>query len=362
MARYLLALFILLHGLIHFMGFAKAFGYGELKNMTLPVSRPLGILWMMTAFLFLAAVACFLLKKEAWWMLGLLAIVLSQWLIICSWKDARWGTIANAIVLLSCLAAWGQFRFERAYRHDVKASLQRSLALANDQLTESDLQRLPAPVQAYIRYSGALGKPRVKNMKVIMEGEMRDKGKAYFPFVSEQYNFFNRPARLFFMKGRMYGLTVPGYHHYEEGKASMDIRLFGLIPVVRHSGPAMDKTETVTFFNDMCLMAPATLIDSRIAWETIDDHTVKAVFTNGNIRISAVLYFNERGQLVDFRSNDRTAVSEGKELPFRTPVHSWMETSGYHLIERGDAIWEYPDGEFIYGKFRVRSVAFNVYK
>lgn len=42
----------------------------------------------------------------------------------------------------------------------------------------------------------------------------------------------------------------------------------------------MDKTETVTLFNDMCLMAPATLIDRRIQWQEIDRNSVKATFIN----------------------------------------------------------------------------------
>jgi hypothetical protein len=29
----------------------------------------------------------------------------------------------------------------------------------------------------------------------------------------------------------------------------------------------MSQSETVTLFNDMCIMAPATLVDAPIAWE-----------------------------------------------------------------------------------------------
>ena len=88
-------------------------------------------------------------------------------------------------------------------------------------------------------------------MRIVFEGEMREKGKEYFPFACEQYNFFDELTRLFFMKGKMFGVTVPGYHHYMKGIAVMDIRLFGLFPVVKKSGVAMNKVETVTLFNDM---------------------------------------------------------------------------------------------------------------
>ncbi len=57
----------------------------------------------------------------------------------------------------------------------------------------------------------------------------------------------------------------------------------------------MFEADTVTMFNDMCLMAPATLIDKRITWQTIDDLTVAETFTNQSVTISAVLQFNDEG-------------------------------------------------------------------
>ncbi|MBK8953410.1 MAG: hypothetical protein IPM85_15270 [Chitinophagaceae bacterium] len=58
----------------------------------------------------------------------------------------------------------------------------------------------------------------------------------------------------------------------------MDIRLFSLFRVQYQHGPEMDTAETVTMLNDMCCMAPATLIDKRITWEQADSHKAKAIF------------------------------------------------------------------------------------
>ena len=110
----------------------------------------------------------------------------------------------------------------------------------------------------------------------------------------------------------------------------------------------------------MCLFAPAALIDSRIQWEAIDALTAKATFTNKNISISAVLYFNEEGQLINFDSNDRMAVSDKQTVPFSTPASKYENINGYHLPTYGEAIWHYPDGDFVYGKFNIKSIAYNV--
>lgn len=231
--------------------------------------------------------------------------------------------------------------------------------MATDLLTEADLQHLPQPVQRYLKYVGVLSKPKVKNVCIVFEGEMREKGKDWFPFTTVQYNFFEEPTRLFFMKAKMFGTTVSGYHHYIKANAVMDIRLFGLFSIVKKSGDEMNKAETVTLFNDMCLTAPATLIDKRIRWEPIDSSCAKAIFTNHGISISAMLYFNDKGQLVDFVSNDRTAVSEMKQYPFSTPCSNYKNFNGYNIMSEGDAVWHYPEGKFTYGKFILKEIEYN---
>ena len=69
------------------------------------------------------------------------------------------------------------------------------------------------------------------------------------------------------------------------------IKLASLIPVVNAYGEIMTKGETVTLFNDMCVLAPGTLIAKSIQWETIDPLTVKATFTNQGYTISALSVF-----------------------------------------------------------------------
>jgi hypothetical protein len=355
-----LFIIILLHGLIHFMGFTKAFGYGNMQQLKIPISKTTGLLWLVIAFLFITAAVLFLQHKQSWWMVALPTAILSQIIITMSWQDAKAGTIANIIILIAAILSFTTSRFENTYRKHVKENLHQNNSITNELLTETDLAHLPLPLQKYLRYAGVVNKPKVKSVRVVFEGQMRDKGKKYFPFISEQYNFFDEPTRLFFMKAKMFGTTVPGYHHYIKANAVMDIRLFGIFPVIQKSGPVMDKAETVTLFNDMCLLAPATLIDKRIQWQAINDTSATAIFTSRNITISANLFFNQQGQLINFISNDRVSVNEMKAFPFSTPVSSYKNINGYNLMSYGEAVWHYPDGDFTYGKFNLKEIEYNV--
>lgn len=358
--KYFFCLILCAHGLIHLMGVSKAFYPDSIPQLTKSISKPVGIVWLVAAALLTAAALMLLLKIENWYIVGIIAGVVSQVLIVSSWKDAKFGTIANAIILFVAIFTLTSQGFESKFRRDVDAHLSRSNQITPDLITEADLQPLPHHVQNYLRYADVLHKPRVKNMKLVFDGQMRGKGKDWFKFSSIQYNFFDEPARLFFMKATLFGIVVPGYHNYENAQASMDIRLFGLFPLVQAKGLEISKAETVTVFNDMCIMAPAALIDKRIAWEEIDHLSAKATFTNGSNKISATLYFNDTGQLVNFISDDRYDINDMRRYRFSTPMRDYKLFTEINAPAYGEAIWHYPDEAFVYGKFLLKSIAYNV--
>ena len=360
MLKYFFGSILLFHALIHLMGFAKAFGYGKITQLSAVISKPSGLVWLVTAVLFLVGVLLFLIKKESWPYLVIIAAIISQILIISAWQDAKFGSIANVVVMLVSIVAIAGQNFEKQYTKDVKKHLFEIAKIPTDLLTERDIVHLPLPVQKYLHYCNVLNKPKVKNFRVIFDGQMRDKGKDWFAFQSIQYNFLENPTRLFFMKAKMFGVPVLGYHCYQNEKATMQIKLLGLFNVVNVKGTEMNKAETVTVFNDLCLMVPAALIDKRIEWTAMDVLSAKATYTNGENKITAILYFNELGQLVNFTSDDRYAIGDMKRYRFSTPVKNYTQINGIKIWNYGDAVWHYPDGEFVYGKFNLKRIEYNV--
>jgi hypothetical protein len=142
----------------------------------------------------------------------------------------------------------------------------------------------------------------------------------------------------------------------------MLIKILGVFTVVDARGREMNQGETVTVFNDMCFMAPASLIDRNIKWRIIDNITVEAQFTNGNITISATLFFNEEGDLVNFLSNDRFETTDGKSYknyPWLTPVTGYTDINGYHLPAGAKLIYKHPEEDLCYGEFNLTNIEYN---
>lgn len=360
MIRYLFASLILIHGIIHLMGFLHGTNLKTIDQFKTIINSVTGIVWLIATVGFIVTAVLYFSGNTSWYWYALSNILISQVLIISAWQDAKFGSIANVLILIPALISLMNQQFEQVYRKDVTIHLQQSLPDNIETISPTDLEVLPQPVQQYLRYVGVIGKPKVYNFRATFTGEMRNKEQDWFTFESEQHNFFHSPVRLFFMKARVKGLPTYGYHLYQHKKARMLIKMFSLIPIVDIQSDDLFKAETVTYLNDLCIMAPAALINKNIQWEAIDSLSAKAFFSNHGVQIAATLYFNEQGQLINFVSDDRLNIDAQQFQRFSTPIGAYKMMNAYHLPSYGDAIWHYPDEEFTYGHFWIKSIEYNV--
>jgi len=250
----------------------------------------------------------------------------------------------------------------RTYETEVQEGFKRVDTLETSILTESDIKHLPLPVQRYLYYVGVVGKEKIINFGVIFNGEMKmDPKKGWIKINAEQYNFVDNPTRLFFIKAKMFGIPIIGLDSYKQSKGNMLIKLGGLLTLADASGPEMNIGEAVTLLNDMCLMAPATLIDPRIQWESIDSLTAKAIFNDNGCIVSATLYFNSKGELTNFVTGDRfmTIGNTYQKAQWSTPVRDYKDFKGFKLFSYGEGIWNLPEGDYCYAKFNIMEVNYN---
>lgn len=256
-------------------------------------------------------------------------------------------------------------QLEQRFGLQVKEEFAKHPLKTEEIMTEQDIAHLPAPVKRYLHYVGAVGKPMIQNFKLHFSAEMlKSPQDRPMKATSIQYNFTENPVRLFFMKARMLGLPVQVFHSYREHAATMRVRLASLYNAVDLSGEVLNETETVTLFNDFCFYAPTVLASDAVSFEEIDELSVKASYRNGPYKISAILYFNAENQLVNFTSEDRSAGPQKdgsfRKIKFFTPVRDYQDFHGRKVATYGEATWGYPEGDFVYGKFTVTNVEYNL--
>lgn len=365
MLRAVFAVIVSGHGLIHLLGFVKAFGLAPLEQLRAPIARPMGILWLIAAILIALTVAALFFAPRWFWALGALGLVASQMVICCSWSDARFGTVANGLLLAGVIYgvfAWGPFGLRAEYERLVRESMERMASAPPPKVvTEEDLAPLPSPVQRYLRFVGAVGQPRPLGFRARMKGRIRSSERTdWMSFEAEQVNFYDSIRRYFWMDAKRAGLPVDVLHAYGANDAGMRVRVLSMIPAVDLQGPEAMRTETVTILNDMSIFAPGALLDSRIAWRELDPLRVEATLTNGPHTVRAVLVFDESGALVDFWSDDRPMLGEdGKTMtPARwsTPLREYGIRGPLRLATRGEGRYAPPEGDYAYLELEILEV------
>ena len=108
--KFILLAIIIIHGLIHILGFVKAFNLAEVNQLTRNISKPVGLFWLFAAILFILTAVFYFFGKDWWWIIGSSAVIISQVLIIRSWSDAKYGTIINLILIALIIIAYINFR------------------------------------------------------------------------------------------------------------------------------------------------------------------------------------------------------------------------------------------------------------
>ncbi len=368
LGRWVVVVVVVVHGLIHLLGAAKGLGWADVAALTQPISPAMGVAWLAAAVLVVAAGVLLAARARWWWVVGGVALVVSQGVIVTSWSDALVGTVANVILLVAVVhgyASQGPTSYRAEYHRRVKA------ALAGPRLEgvvdDGALATLPAPVAAYVRQSGAVGQPRVSNFHARMHGRIRSGATAaWMSFTGEQVNTYGpETSRLFFIDATMFGLPVDVLHALVGPSATMRVKVCSLLPMVNASGAEMDRGETVTLFNDLCILAPAALVDAPVTWQPLDDHHARGTFTNGAQSVTADLVFNDDHELVDFVSDDRLRASpDGKTFTrqrWSTPVSGYRAFGSRHVAAHGEGRWHAPDpeGEFPYIEFNADEITYN---
>ena len=303
-----------------------------------------------------------------------MAAVASQTVIATSWTDAAVGTVVNVVLIGASVYGWasqGPRSLGREYQRRVTSALSASpvpQAISGSVVTEQDLAPLPTSVAAYMRRTGAVGQPRITSLHAHLHGRIRASATStWMPFTGEQVNTYGPDScRLFSMNARLHGIPVNVLHVFAGDAATMRVRAASLLPMVDAAGPEMDRAETVTFFNDLCVLAPAALVDADVTWTVLGPDRVHADFTRGPQTIGADLLFDEHDELVNFVSDDRLAgSSNGRTFTPRrwsTPLTDYRTVDGRRLATHGDARWggTAPQESFTYLELTVDDIAYNI--
>lgn len=273
--------------------------------------------------------------------------------------------VAVLLAAALALASYGPWSPRAAFRRDAAAALAAMPARGpGTPVTEADLAALPEPVRRWLRRAGVVGRPPIRALTARFRGQLRGgPEEPWMAIEADEVATFDPPARLFLIRASRGGVPFVAYHRYVGPAATFQVRIASAFTVVDARGPEMDRSETVTLLNDLCLLAPSTLPGlSRgpgpaLRWEAVDARTARVAFGNAGHEVRAELRFDEAGDLADFVSDDRSRASPDgtafERLRWSTPVRGWRAFGPWRLPALADARWHPPAGPYQYARFEL---------
>ncbi len=361
--RTLFAAIILFHALIHLAGYVKASGIREIKELTIPISKPMGFVWLAAAVMLLLYGLLNMLHYRHAWLLGLAAVVLSQYLIITSWKDARWGTLPNIILLLVVLTAMAWQGFEARSRHERIQLLRADTGTADRLLQEEDLAALPAPVKRWLHRTGAVGKPLMRNGRIDQQASMQMKPGQddWMEARAVQYSTLGTPGFVWTVEARMNSLLFfQGRDKFHNGKGEMLIRLNSLVGVVNQRGGKLDEGALQRFLGEM-VWFPSLAVSPAVVWEAIDDSTARATLSCGGISGSGTFHVNGAGDVTRFEAlRYKGGEDDAVRYPWLMNISGYDSFGGIRVPVQMTSTWKLDTGDWTWLKLAVTSVSYNI--
>ena len=150
----MLIVLIVLHGIIHSLGFTKAFKLAEIKELTFSIPKFAGIIWLITSLLFIIAGILNVFEHKYWWLLAFIAVLLSQILIVYFWKDSKFGTIPNIIILITAIVGYANYNFQQMVDAEIQNMLSKVDYSRNFIVSENNISHLPTAVKNGLMYRG----------------------------------------------------------------------------------------------------------------------------------------------------------------------------------------------------------------
>jgi hypothetical protein len=359
--KFVFSFILVIHGLLHLLGFVKAFFETDINRQVLGVSKPIGSIWLVTFIMFMVICIHFLTRKR-WFYLAFIAVFVSQILIVLSWNESKYGTITNIIILLVGISAFASHRFNKTVETESKDILQKIKGASPKILSKNDISHLPHSVQKWMTNSGVIGNPRVHSVRLKQKGTMRTKPSSrWMPFEAIQYINVLNPSFVWQTKvDAMPLLNIVGRDKLENGKGKMLIKLAGVLPVVNESdNPKINSAAMLRYLAEICWF-PSAALNHYLNWEAIDSKSAKATFTHKGHSVSGVFLFNEDSDFIAFEADRYYLGNTDSQLKkWRITVEGYSVFNDIKIPYKSKVTWKLKDGDFNWLNLEVTALEYN---
>ncbi len=353
---------ILAHGLLHLIGAVKGLGLVDVQQISLPVSRTTGIVWLAACVLFSAYCVALIVNDQFAWTIGLAAVVVSQVLIVMYWGDARFGTVPNILVILVSAVAIGTMCFKRTIADDTERLIGLHRSGEERLLRVEDVSALPDPVKRWLERSGALNRPRVRlgRVKQVARLRMRPSQKDWLTADALQYTVLDQPGFIWSVDVAMNDLVMfRGRDLFINGTGEMLIKLNSLFNVVNERGVDLNEATMQRFLGEM-VWFPSLAASPLVSWEQINDTTVKANMSYRGTSCSGTFVIDKYGDVREYSAMRFFGGDpSGSRKLWRMNISRYGMFQGIRVPVEMTSTWRLDEGDWTWLELTVADLSYN---
>lgn len=363
--RNLFAVIMLLHGVIHVLGFLNAFEISWIDQSLFSTRysdtsrKILGVIWLSTAIIFIIALVMYLLKSSQWWFFSLIAIAMSQILIFLFWKDARFGTLANLILLFPTLLSMGSHSFQKIIDEDTRTLTDAIKPYVAQSISAEHMKQLPGLISKYLERVGVQGSAPISQLHVYQECRLRTKPDAdWIEGKATHFAVTNAPGFVWHLKADDGKMSLEGRDLYQGGDGKMLIKAYSLIPVVNVQSAEIGHSASIRFLSEM-IWYPTAMLNEYVTWKPLNESQVEATLHDGKNNVQAIFHFNEEGLIAKVTAE---RYYETGDRPVLKPWEAQIDTDSYRSFDgiliptRAKLIWYLDDGPFHWFDLKITDV------
>ncbi|MBL0740495.1 DUF6544 family protein [Chryseolinea lacunae] len=359
MLRLLFPGLLVIHGLIHLMGFSKEWNLGPpmlLKGKSHfapagPLAKFFGFLWLLVCILLVGAATLYRMNVGWYGLVALVGVGLSQTLIVFYWQDVKYGTFFNIILAVIIVLKMAHTQFDE--KTEVEISVLKKNATPVMPQSKRDTG-LPVIVQKWLLVSGAFSSTyavaRVKHT-----GAMRTtRDGRWMNFQAQQYCSVNPPA--FLWKATIQAapfVFIAGRDQYAGGVGNMLIKPLFIYTMANTSGPEIDQGSMLRFLSEM-IWYPEAATQPYMHWKEIAPLRATATMSYKGVTAMGTFTFLSDGRVASVVA-DRFGDFDGvfrKEV-WQVNITGYKKMNGRLVPAQCEVTWKLNDGDFTWLKLNV---------
>lgn len=272
-------------------------------------------------------------------------------------SDKVFVVIGVLFIIIGVVLVWFHIPYspvKKEFSRDIDALKTDNQQKQHGHLFETaDFSHLPLAIQRYIDSCGYIGTPQMSCLKMEYHDVdfMQGRNGPTLKIDYTQYDFVAKPSRMAFIDSSMFGVPFEGYDYYQNGVGGMKGVIAKGITLFNQTGADMDKACLATYLAES-MFAPSILLQDYISFEEISDYEVEATISYEGQTASGIFTFNEQYEFISFTTNDRAVSnSDGtmEYIPWSAVCEEYaVSENGIKYPTKFKAIWNYPDGDFVY--------------